>query len=64
MYGGPYWDEKILKWFTIILQIRVNPKTIHDRINPALPGIFKGDLNFERKIIWMGDKKENKNKPQ
>jgi hypothetical protein len=51
MYGGPYWDEKILKWFTIILQIRVNPKTIHDRINPALPGIFKGDLNFERKII-------------
>lgn len=49
MYSGPYKDDKLGKWVSLVLQLRVDPNKIEQRVKHTLPGLFKGDPNFEGK---------------
>ncbi len=46
MYSGPYFDKKLEKWVSIVLQLRVDPSKIIQRCEQTLKNIFKGDPNF------------------
>jgi hypothetical protein len=47
MYSGPYFDQKLKKWVSLVLQVRINPTVIMKNVGHTLPGLFKGDPNFE-----------------
>lgn len=49
MYSGPYFDNKLGKWVSLVIQVKVNPAKIIKRERHTLPGLFKGDPNFDGK---------------